>query len=1483
MLTAPELPAGSGSVLSYRLGIDIGSVTAKVAVLDARGEIVFSAYRRHRAEIPATLCSILREASDALGDVSVSSMITGSAGMGMSSRYGIPFIQEMIAAAEVIKRRYPQVRTLIDIGGEDAKLIYFDRDGIPDMRMNGTCAGGTGAYIDEMATLLNVPVGELGALAERSTQVYPMASRCGVFGKTDVQNLLSRQVPHPDIAASILHAVVLQIMATLARGLEPEPMILFSGGPLTFIPTLRAAFMKELDFAPDDVLDAPHMELLSACGAALAQGQGAGATPTRIFGKENIGGHPKPQQGVPPAPPQLLRLSELIELLSARSVAGPIETHRLAPLFADEAEWENWEKARWQHRIERVPVHEVEGEPCFLGVDSGSTTTKMVLIDRQGRLVFTHYTNNGGDAIGAARDGLEKLRQEFAACDQPPRIVRSAATGYGEDLVRTAFGLDEGIVETVAHFRGAKAFDPDVSFILDIGGQDMKAIFVRDGYICNIELNEACSSGCGTFIQTFAHSMGHNVADFARMACTSRAPCDLGTRCTVFMNSSIKQALKEAAGVDDISAGLAYSVIKNALHKVLRITDTAVLGEHIVVQGGTFRNPAVHRALENLLGRQLRCPDIAELMGAYGAALRARDAWLRVDGCELRVDDRRPMTKDDGRCTTINPQPSTINPVLASLDSATDYVKRTIGCRGCENRCTVTKLKFANGGVFVTGNRCERIYSNHGRQFVRGTSLTDRKLELLFQMRNAECGMRNNALTLGLPRVMNMYENFPFWNTLLVECGFRVQLSDPSSPALHAKGVGTVMSENICFPAKVVHGHIENLAEKRVDRIFYPMVFSERAEFADSTNSYDCPIVTGYPDVIRSAMDPLGKHGIPLDMPSVTFKDEKLLRDACSRYLGGLGVRRAQFKRAFDRALKAQAENKQAVREAGKSILEHARKEGRLVILLMGRSYHLDPLISHGVAQMLVDLGVDVITEDAVPLDPPALLENRHVPTQWEAVNRFYHAARWAGQQENVEVVQLNSFGCGPDAFTVDEVRSILASMGKGHTAIRIDEIESTGSVRLRLRSLIETLRSEHKPVSIPRPRKQIKLFEAEDRRRTVLIPHFSHFCAPIIAGPMIQMGFNVETLPPSDRESVEIGLKYVPNEVCYPSIIVAGDIIKALQSGRYDPAQVAVGSWQTGGPCRASSILSLVRKGMIAAGFEDVPIVALTMNRKLHEQPGNNLNYLEYVPKALMACVYGDAISAMYYPTAIREVNKGEALALADELLEPLNRGAMPLDQQSVLARLRDAVGRFNDVPTNDRRYPKVGVVGEIYVKYNSFSNNQVAQWLMEHDVEVITPDFLTFFIAWFVSSKVWVRENLARRGIAARLVYNLLERRAQGIVGRAEEVTRGFKYHRPSHTLQELARTAERAVSLTHCYGESWLIAGEIGALVESGVPNVICLQPFGCLANQVTARGIARRMKEQYEGLNVLFLDVDAGMSEVNYFNRLHFFLSQARGNA
>lgn len=1240
-----------------KMGIDIGSTTAKAVILNRQAEIIFSEYRRHKAETLVTLQAILQKALQSLGDIEVNLLVTGSAGLGVSEKFDLPFIQEVVASAEVVSQLYPEVKTLIDIGGEDAKMIFFNADGVPDIRMNGSCAGGTGAFIDEMATLLNIPVSELNTLAEKHTTIYPMASRCGVFAKTDVQNLLSREIAREDIAASIFNAVVLQTLATLARGYNPSPLILFSGGPLTFLPALKDSFMNVLNIDQGSLLEADHTELLPAVGAALAD----------------------------KADKQEFTLTQLINLLSTVQQHDHTAPSRLSPLFKDEPEFRRWEEARTQHKINRIGIRQMDGACCFLGVDSGSTTSKLVLIDEQGRVVFDHYCNNNGNAIRAVQKGLVKIRRLFADKDSHSKIMRSVVTGYGEDLIRTAFGFDEGMVETLAHFRAARAFDKEVSFVLDIGGQDMKAIFVKNGHIQNIEINEACSSGCGSFIESFARSMGYTVSDFAQKACVSKAPCDLGTRCTVFMNSKVKQALREAAEVSDISAGLAYSVIKNAIHKVLKITDTSILGDHIVVQGGTFRNPAIHKAMERLLGKRVICPDIAELMGAYGAALTARDTYSNAGQTESYFVG------------------------LENLETVGDYKKQYIRCQGCENKCTVTKLIFQNRNIFYTGNRCERVFTNSGKKVRKGTNLLAIKYQLLFERETDP--VSTPVLTLGVPRVLNQYENFPFWNTLLVESGFKVQLSDASSNALYEKGAGTVMSENICFPAKMAHGHIYNLIEAGVDRIFYPMVFYEKREFTDSANCYNCPIVSGYPDVVRSAIDPDGKFGIPLDTPAITLNDRGLLEKACHQYLAGLGISARTFKRAFARAVEAQQEYKEKVRAICADILDGARADGRQVVLLMGRPYHLDPLINHKVPEILADFGVDIITEDAIPVEPNQTLDNKHVLTQWEYLNRYYHAARWVGRQDNVELVQLNSFACGPDAYSLDEVKSILGAYGKSHTVIRIDEIESTGSAKLRLRSMIESVKENKLGERTYVARKTVKLYEETDRQKMVLTPHFSHFCAPTVAGPLLDMGYRIETLPPPDRESVEIGLKYTNNEICYPGIIVIGDLIKALQSGKYDLSDVAVGSWQTGGSCRASSILSLLKRALIAAGFENIPIVALTTDKSLHAQPGFDLDLKRYVYKAVMGAVYSDAIRAMYHTTAIRELHRDEALALADKHLAPLENGTLPLNRASILETLREVVADFNGLATRNRDCPKVGIVGEIYVKYNSFVNNRVAQ----------------------------------------------------------------------------------------------------------------------------------------------------------------------------
>jgi predicted CoA-substrate-specific enzyme activase len=1417
--------------LDFLLGIDIGSTTAKAVVIDLEGNLKFSAYQRHNTETAATLVAILNQARHSLGNFEARVLVTGSAGLGVHEGYGLPFVQEVIASTEFVRQKYPQVRTLLDIGGEDAKIVFFDAEANgkeiqPDIRMNGACAGGTGAFIDQMATLLDVSLKELNALASQHTFLYPIASRCGVFAKTDVQNLLSREADRSDIAASIFQAVVWQTLATLARGREIEPQVLFAGGPLTFLPFLRAAFLKTLKLESIQTTKVEHPELLPAQGAALlSKGQAT--------------------QG---------KISDLISLLSSPPV-NLSNSGRLPPLFKDPVDFSNWKAAQAKHTVAQVNLTEVEGKPCFLGIDSGSTTTKLALVDLEGRLFFEYYQSNHGDPIRAVQSGLERVNLLFESYEHPPQIIRSTVTGYGEDLIRAAYGCDDGLVETIAHYRAACAFDPQVSFILDIGGQDMKAIFVLNGNIQRIEINEACSSGCGTFIETFAHTLGWTVSDFGQAACVANHPCDLGTRCTVFMNSSVKQALREGAQVRDISAGLAYAVVRNALHKVLKLTDTSVLGEHIVVQGGAFRNPSIHRALEKILNRPVICPDRAEQMGAYGAALAAREEYLR---------------QGPGIGLTIG---------LHELESVHDYKQRTLHCRGCENTCTVTKISFPNANVFYSGNRCERIFTNHGNSTQSGDNLFATKRKLLFE--RSRQAKQASQLTVGIPRALNTFENFPFWCTLLVESGINVHLSDPSSQALYEKGLATIMSENICFPAKLLHGHVYNLIEARVDRIFYPMVFYEKCEFSNTVNCFNCPIVTGYPDVVRSAIDPQGKYGIPFDQPVVNFQDRKLLKQACSDYLRGLGVDKATIENAFTKALLAQADFKTRLRSAGMKTLQHARQEGKLAVVIAGHPYHVDPLTNHKIPQALASMGVDVLTEDSIPLAANQKLGEMLLLTQWEYLNRIYHAAYWSSNQEGVELVQLNSFGCGPDAFSVDEVREILAQHGKNHTLLRIDEIDSLGSARLRLRSMLEAWKQKnnyrpHKALQ----RTSTRPYRKSDRRKTIISPEFSRFCTPPLIRPLLDMGYNVEVVPPSDQESVQIGLKYTNNEICYPGIIVVGDIIKALQSGKYDTDEVIVGAWETGGQCRATSISCLVKKALVNAGFQDIPLLVLSpRSRPYNQQTEFEFSLPKYIYQAMLGMAYTDGLSALHHASLVRERCAGDTEALTKKYMAPFENGEMPLTRAAIVQQLQNAVQDFNRLSTYTEKLPKVGIVGEVYVKYNPFVNHRLAQWFIDQKIEVVLPGLLTFFLGSLVGMRNGVKEHL-RRPDLKWLLSGGLHRYVRSFTDQVEAILQNYHDYPRHRFITEIAQTAKSVLSLSHQYGEGWLLAGEVSEFVRAGIENVVCLQPFGCIANHVVAKGVARRLKELHPSLKLLFLDLDAGISEVNYFNRLYFFAEQAQ---
>ncbi len=1436
----------------YLLGIDIGSTTVKCVILDDMQNLVWGGYRRHHTEVFPAVLRMLDEIIQELGNLPVQLLFTGTAGMGVAERSGLPFVQEVSASAEVIRKWFPQVRTFIDLGGEDTKIIFFDEKHRPDIRMNGNCAGGTGAFIDQMASLLDVPVDKLSDLAEQHTSLYPIASRCGVFAKTDVQNLMSRGVSGANIAASIYRSVALQVVGALARGRDIESKVMFAGGPFAFQPSLKMIFSKVLNLTADDIVDTRSAhesltpDLVPAVGAALrAMQKGMG-----------------------------LELESLSERLNQSKEIRTASTNTLDPLFRSQEEFTAWEQKKSQTRLPSAGLKEMHRAVTFLGIDSGSTTTKIVLIDQTGRLAYTYYAPNRGDSVRAVQEGLSRLREEIESQNIELTIASTASTGYGEELMQFAYSLDQGFVETMAHYRGARFFEPEVSFILDIGGQDMKAMFISNGAVKNIELNESCSSGCGSFIQTFASSMEMGVEEFARRACESAHPYDLGSRCTVFMNSKVKQVLREGGSSADISAGLAFSVIKNCLNKVLKVTDTSVLGSHIVVQGGTFKNPAVLRAFETVIEKEVVRPDRAELMGAWGAALLARDQY------------------------ETNPTESSFIG-LHALEDALVSQRRTLRCKGCENLCEVTVSTFPNRKTssgkpvrFYSGNKCEQVYSNSSVKQRPGRNLPAFKRDLLFS-RSMEPSKETEAMgiTLGIPRVLNMWEDFPFWCTLFTSSGIRVVLSDPSTQELAEKGYPTVMSENICFPAKITNGHIFDLMEKGVDRIFYPKVRYTRKEFSNTLNTYNCPVVTGYPQVIEAAVDPDGR-GVPYDAPAFSFHDNKLLGRRCVEYLKELGVPEAQAVKAFKAAQQEMKRFRELVKQEGEDILQEASREGRTVMLLLGRPYHIDPMIHMKIPEIVTAQGFDCITEDSVPSPVIARLPKVQVLTQWGYPNRMFYAAHWAGSQSNVEVMQTNSFGCGPDALTIDEIKAILNQYGKNPTVIKIDEMTSPGSVKLRIRSLVDSmaLRKERRQRSqvVAKVRKELPIFTKKDMKRTVIAPQFSPFYTDFIIAAYRNQGYSIEVLPMGDQESIKLGLRYSNSDICYPATIVIGDVIKALRSGNYDLSKIAVGLTQTGGQCRASSYVSLMKQALLRAGYDNIPVVTASTKSLggavLNEQPGFRVKALPFTLTALYGMFFGDAMAKLYYYCSVREKIPGSSMELAKKYIDKGRRIIDHRARSTMMKLIHQAVDEFNQLELHDiSNVPRVGIVGEIYVKFNPFGNLYITDWLIRRGIQPEVPPLIDFFLIPLVSTPYNAKNHIERVKWFVLHTFSRAERYIDRLVKQVNTALEGFNGEvTPFHSITGMAERASQVLDLINQFGESWLLAGDIVAFAEEGIENVVCLQPFGCIANHVIAKGVERKLKTVFPQVNLLFLDMDSGMSEVNVENRMEFLVDGLSGS-
>ena len=1673
-----------------RVGLDIGSTTVKAVVLDqsdSLGDTLFSDYRRHHANVRATVAGLLVDIHKKLvdlgrGDEPIRLSITGSGGLALADNLHVPFIQEVIAETEAIDKEYPQADVIIELGGEDAKITYLKPT--PEQRMNGSCAGGTGAFIDQMSTLLDTDAAGLNEMAKSYENLYPIASRCGVFAKTDLQPLINDGAAKPDLAASIFTAVATQTIAGLASGRPIHGTVIFLGGPLFFMSELRAAFQRALEGKVDEFIVPTDAHLYVAYGSALQADTDS----------DDQGHHFEAYT----CDEILKRLDELKNL--------PSNTPTMPPLFPTEADREDFNK---RHHKEHIHIGTLEGAhgPHFLGIDAGSTTIKATLVNDDREIVWSSYANNEGSPLTAAINIVKKIQSELP---EGAWIARSCATGYGEGLITTGLHLDEGVVETMAHYRGAEMVSPGVTAVIDIGGQDMKYLAITDGVIDSIAVNEACSSGCGSFLQTFAMSMGLTIQEFTQKALASTHPVDLGSRCTVFMNSSVKQAQKEGASIEDIAAGLCYSVVRNALYKVIKLRDSGELGDTVVVQGGTFLNDAVLRAFELLTEREVTRPNIAGLMGAFGAALTARMHYEDIaddDNAHVGADGRsvdaaaaeesaagdEPNAAAHAGEIVVDGVRHTVSSILTgeALNEMSMTTERDV-CKLCQNHCKLTITTFSDGSRFVTGNRCERGGDAKKKRSDR-PNLYDYKYKRCFAYRRLT---DKNATRgeIGIPRALNMYENYPFWFTLLTSLGFKVMISGRSSHELFETGIESIASENICYPAKLVHGHIKWLLNKGMKTIFYPCVSYEDNLVPNTDNHYNCPVVANYPLVVGANMPELRDPDVRYMHPYFNLANHELMVDRIVEEFAWASVSREEAETAVKAAYAEDKVFKHDVQQEGLKALAYMKEHDCRGIVLAGRPYHIDPEINHGIPETICALGMVVLSEDSIcELQPGEKLDltdflsegeedprkknangfrhvddrkvtvNRmplRVTNQWAYHSRLYAAAHFVASYPGLELVQLNSFGCGLDAITTDQVAEILADKADVYTLLKIDEVSNLGAAKIRLRSLKAAVeereankarmakaalatsdesgsaesdaprnaahaaaqaaarkaqeqaesdlataqaalaeaqaavaaaeakvKAADRPVDAadagsdaaapanapkstgfrktgskaPTPGRQVlldatmaanpKLTKAmrdaskraakrdiadvrlaalgdgttndaanaksksaksksghnnatmsryahrekfvKDMKKdyTIVAPQMSPIHFSLVESVIRSGGYKFDILKHASREDVETGLKYVNNDACYPAIMVIGQLIDAILEGKYDPDKVCLAITQTGGMCRATNYFGLIRKALIDAGYPQIPVIAIS-TQGLEDNPGFKVTPA-LLHRTVKALILGDLLMKCLYRVRPYEVEKGAANRLYEqwdvivrEALEHhgfsktaaktpwLKRRYLPYP---VLAR--EIVKSFDALPLKDvPRKVRVGVVGEILVKYQPDANSHVVDVIESQDCEAVVPGIMEFMTTRpYITD--WNEKYLGTGG--NKTLYALMRwslDRYNAPIKAAIATSHGkFKQDDP---MPELVEKAAEVTSIGVQAGEGWLLTAEILELIEQGCPNVICAQPFACLPNHVTGRGMFGKIRRLHPEANIVSIDYDPGASEANQLNRIKLMIAAAK---
>ena len=1406
------------------IGVDVGSTTVKISVMDKNLNNIYSNYQRHFSDTKNTVCEVLEDLTTRFPDTEFTIALTGSGAMSVAKFLDLPFIQEVIACKRAVEKYIPQTDVVIELGGEDAKIIYFDK--FIEQRMNGTCAGGTGAFIDQMASLLHTDPSGLNELSKKHKIIYPIASRCGVFAKTDIQPLLNEGAAREDIATSIFQAVVNQTISGLACGRPIRGKVAFLGGPLNYLSELRQRFIETLHLKPEEIIVPEEAHLLVSKGAAL--------------------------DSIESKPISLEKLKSKIEVLK---VSHDNTSQPLAPLFKVEAEYEEFKNRHNKDKVEKIKLENLEGD-CFVGIDAGSTTTKLVLINKDGKLAFSLYDNNEGNPLQSV---IKMLKELYAVLPEKAIIRYSGVTGYGEKLIQTALNVDLNEIETIAHYTDAKKFTPNVTSIVDIGGQDMKYIKMKNNAIDNIMLNEACSSGCGSFIETFAKSLGLSIQEFVQEAIEARTPVDLGSRCTVFMNSKIKQAQKEGYSVGDISAGLSYSVIKNAIQKVMKVRDTNTLGDYIVVQGGTFYNDAVLRAFELIVGKNVIRPDISGLMGAYGVALLAKEQYE----ANLDMEYKSTILKLDE---------------LDRLKVESSHIR----CNGCENHCLLTINKFSNGSKHISGNRCEKGAGIAGVEIKNLPNLVKYKYERIFDYTPLEESEAKRG-TIGIPRVLNMYEDYPFWFTFLTNLGFRVILSEKSTRKTYEKGIESMPSESVFFPAKLSHGHIISLIEKGIKTIFYPCMPYSRKEYEKADNHYNCPIVISYSEVLKNNVE---------EISSVKFLNPFLPFD--TKHLAETILELPEFaeynftkKELLNAAKKAEEEYqkcKKDIQNKGNETLNYMKENNLKGIVLAGRPYHVDPEVNHGIDTLITGLGLCVLTEDSVCMQTEVKRPIR-VVDQWTFHARLYASADFVGKHDNLELVQLNSFGCGVDAVTTDQVEEILSSYGKMYTLIKIDEINNLGAVRIRIRSLLASMNKREKEnkelSSVGNYEQKKKIFTKEMRPKyTILIPQMAPIHFELLESAVRSCGYNVELLRECTSHTVETGLKYVNNDACYPSILVTGQMIEALQSGKYDLNNTALIMSQTGGGCRATNYIGFIRKALKDAGFENIPVISFNVVG-MEKMPGFKIT-IPLIERLLKTVIYADLLQKMLTKNRAYEIHKGETQKLFDEWMDKCKSLLQKSNMKQFKQSIYDIVNDFEKIELDTSiEKPKVGIVGEVLIKYHPFGNNFVANKLEEEGAEVILPDFMGF-IKFIATHKITFNQLIKTDKMKAKIFKTAIKL----IDVLEKDVNIALKQSKKGYLLPcniwSLEDKVKDILSIGNQTGEGWFLTAEMIEYIEHGIPNIVCVQPFACLPNHVVGKGVIKTIRSKFPEANISPIDYDPGASEANQTNRIKLLMTVAKDN-